>query len=81
MVHVALVGGSTGFGRTLLQHLVDSKKHDITVFSRNEKPELVALGANVKSVDYNSHDSLMAALKGVHTVIRYSRLMSSPYKV
>lgn len=70
MVHVALVGASTGFGLTLLHHILQSKKHQLTLLSREAKPELSALGVNVKPIDYNDHQGLVNALKGVHTVIR-----------
>ena len=69
MVHIALVGASSGFGRTLLRHFVDQGKHQITVLSRSENPSLTALGVTVKPVDYTSHTRLTEALKGVHTTI------------
>lgn len=69
MVHVALAGASSGFGRTLLTHLLKQKKHQITVLSRSENPSLSTLGVTVKPVDYASIPSLTSALQGVHTVI------------
>ncbi|KAF2104236.1 NAD-P-binding protein [Rhizodiscina lignyota] len=69
MVHVALAGASSGFGLTLLHHLVKSKKHTITLLSRSAKPELSALGVNVCVVDYSNQGELVQVLTGVHTVI------------
>ncbi|KAB8437431.1 hypothetical protein FH972_025109 [Carpinus fangiana] len=69
MTTVALAGASTGLGHQILQALLDTKKHNVVVLSRGPSPDLAALGANVKTVDYNDQASLVAALSGVHTVI------------
>lgn len=69
MVHVAIVGASSGFGRTLLYHFVEQGKHQITVLSRSANSSSSPHSVAVKAVDYDSHSSLVSALQGVHTVI------------
>ena len=69
MVKVAIAGATTGLGKMVLSALLESCPHDIVVLSRNLNPTLTAQGADVRTVDYNDHDSITASLKGVHTVL------------
>ena len=71
MVTVALVGASSGFGRTMLMTFIhlNNNKHKLILLSRSEQPELAAQGIEVRPVDYNNHAQLVKALEGVHTVL------------
>ncbi|KAI9878830.1 MAG: hypothetical protein M1830_010399 [Pleopsidium flavum] len=69
MVKVALAGGTTGMGLSILNEILATNKHQVVLLSRSPKPELSAQGIDVRSVDYNSHDFLVRTLRGVHTVI------------
>jgi nucleoside-diphosphate-sugar epimerase len=71
MVTVALVGATTGLGLTILRHLASSptNTHKIILLSRSPQPTWAARGVVVREVDYDSHESLTAALSGVHTVL------------
>ncbi|KAK3725384.1 hypothetical protein LTR37_000354 [Vermiconidia calcicola] len=71
MVTVALVGASTGFGRTMLMNFLhhNDNKHKLVLLSRSEQPELLAQGVDVRPVDYSNHSQLVKALDDVHTVL------------
>ena len=77
MVTAALVGASTGFGKTLLStflHLNSlqpdkTKTHRVVVLSRSANAALSAKGVDVRAVDYTQHEQLVAALADVHTVL------------
>ena len=71
MVTVALVGASTGFGRTMLMTFIHSNnnKHKLVLLSRSDQPEFAAQGVDVRPVDYSNHGQLVEALQGVHTVL------------
>ena len=71
MVTVALAGATTGLGLTILRHLAFSptNTHEIVLLSRSPQPTWTARGVDVREVDYDSNESLTAALKGVHTVL------------
>lgn len=71
MVTVALVGASSGFGRTMLMTFIhhNNNKHKLVLLSRSEQPEFAAQGVDVRPVDYNNHAQLVQALEGVHTVL------------
>ena len=78
MVTVALVGASSGFGRTMLQTFLhhNRNKHNLVLLSRSAQPQFTAQGVNVRPVDYTNHAQLVQALAGVHTVL--SVIGSSP---
>lgn len=73
-IKVAIAGASTGFGKTLVDTFVllnqenDNPYHFI-VLSRNANAKLTTQGIDVRTVDYTSHEQLVASLSGVHTVI------------
>jgi uncharacterized protein YbjT (DUF2867 family) len=71
MVFVAVAGGtSPGLGRAVLEALLDNASHTPIVLSRSSSktPQwLQELGVEVRKVDYQSEESLVHALQGVHT--------------
>ncbi|KAK5684967.1 hypothetical protein LTS10_003042 [Elasticomyces elasticus] len=74
MVTVALAGAASGFGLTMLRTFVHlnstaTNPHKLVLLSRSEKPDLAALGVEVRPVDYSDHSQLVEALKDVHTLL------------
>ncbi|KAF4998318.1 hypothetical protein F66182_16312, partial [Fusarium sp. NRRL 66182] len=72
MVRVAVAGGTGHLGRTLVEAIIATGKHEVKVFSRKSNPELEStLGVQVIAVDYSDVDSLTTKLEdlGIHTVI------------
>ncbi|KAJ5592598.1 hypothetical protein N7537_009502 [Penicillium hordei] len=72
MVVVAVAGGSSGLGLTIVQALTAQGKHEVLILSRKENTELgKRLGALVVAVDYRSAKSIESALEAnnVDTVI------------
>ncbi|CAF2048291.1 unnamed protein product [Rotaria magnacalcarata] len=65
---VVVAGGTGGVGRYIVDGIHCSGK-PLVVFSRKESQELAAKGVKVVVVDYKNKESLLKALKGVHTVI------------
>jgi nucleoside-diphosphate-sugar epimerase len=69
MVTVAVAGGTTGIGSNVVREILATKKHQVVVLSRSERPALEKQGVSVRVVDYTSPDGLKSALQGIHTVI------------
>ncbi|SPO06379.1 uncharacterized protein DNG_09068 [Cephalotrichum gorgonifer] len=72
MVTVAVAGGTGGVGRTLVDAILASGKHDLKILSRKANPELEAeLKTPIIAVDYADVEGLARVLEenNVHTVI------------
>ncbi|OBS22681.1 hypothetical protein FPOA_09013 [Fusarium poae] len=65
MGRVAVAGGSSGLGRTMVEALEAVKTHDYVVFSRK------ATNEETRAVDYSSVDTLVSQLEAekIDTVI------------
>ncbi|KAI0965070.1 NAD(P)-binding protein [Xylaria arbuscula] len=79
MVKVVVAGGSGQVAREVVDALVATKKHDITIFGRGKAPT-TTIASNVKwqAVDYDDKGALVEALRGVHTVLSFVQLLSDP---
>ncbi|TID04711.1 Isoflavone reductase-like protein A622 [Colletotrichum higginsianum] len=68
---VAVAGGTGGFGKTVVEQLALSGKHDIVVFSRTAPAEQAKDGPKFISADYTNLDSLIKILESqnIDTVI------------
>ncbi|KAI0445273.1 NAD(P)-binding protein [Xylaria telfairii] len=79
MVKVVVAGGSGQVAREVVDALVATKKHDITILSRGPAP-IAATPSNVKwqAVNYNDKEALIEALRGTHTVLSFVQLLSDP---
>ncbi|KAH8651322.1 hypothetical protein BX600DRAFT_489765 [Xylariales sp. PMI_506] len=79
MVKIAVAGGSGQVSREVIDALVSSNKHEITILSRNERtsPDIIP-GLQWQVVDYGSKESLMEALRGIHTVLSFVQTLSDP---
>ncbi|KAK5658907.1 hypothetical protein OQA88_1721 [Cercophora sp. LCS_1] len=79
MVKIAIAGGSGELGREVIDVLVASGKHDITILTRNSSVDPVTPGATHRPVDYDNHGDLVQALTGIHTVLSFvNQLMEPP---
>ncbi|TVY56154.1 Oxidoreductase swnN [Lachnellula cervina] len=79
MVKIVVAGGSGQVGREVIDALVAAKKHEITVFSRNK----AAVGDSTpgfswRAINYNDKSELTEALRGIHTVLSFTQLLSDP---
>ncbi|KAL5089080.1 hypothetical protein Trisim1_005937 [Trichoderma cf. simile WF8] len=72
MVRIALAGGSGGVGREILDALLETGKHNISVISRKENniPELESRVSWVVA-DYTDVGRLVDLLQGVDTVLSF----------
>lgn len=70
MVKVAVAGATGQVGRSLVESILSSRKHELIVLSRSaSNPALKALGVTIVPISYTDPTSLDRALAGVHTVI------------
>ncbi|KAK3317009.1 hypothetical protein B0H66DRAFT_520195 [Apodospora peruviana] len=72
MVKIAVAGGTGELAREVIDALVAANKHEITILSRNTAPGNGSHpGISFRAVDYTDKDSLISALKGIHTVLSF----------
>ncbi|KAK2756740.1 hypothetical protein FQN54_005186 [Arachnomyces sp. PD_36] len=74
MVNVAIPGGSSALGTSIVNALLaTSGRHTPVILSRHKsglnKKSISPLGVEIRYVDYSDHQSLVEALQGVHTLI------------
>ncbi|KAK8067242.1 hypothetical protein PG997_013989 [Apiospora hydei] len=81
MVKIAIAGG-TGHqevAREIIDALVASGKHEITIFSRGSNaPTGLPSATKWQTVDYQDKNSLVQGLQGVHTLLSFVQLLSDP---
>ncbi|KAK6833485.1 NAD(P)-binding protein [Apiospora arundinis] len=79
MVKVAIAGGSGQVAREIIDALVASGKHEITILSRgNSAPQGLPPGTKWQTVDYQDKSSLVQDLQGIHTLLSFVQLLSDP---
>lgn len=67
---IAIVGAGGQFGKFITKALVEQGKHKITAISRADSKATIPEGVDdIKKVDYESHSSLVEALKGHDALI------------
>jgi uncharacterized protein YbjT (DUF2867 family) len=66
---VAIAGATAGVGRCIAESILNDGTHTLIVLSRTAIPVLSQRGAIIATVSYDSPQSLVSALTGVHTVI------------
>ncbi|EEH45283.2 uncharacterized protein PADG_01433 [Paracoccidioides brasiliensis Pb18] len=75
MVKIAVAGSSGQISREIVDILIASKKHDITILSRKPShPGLVSW----QTVDYDDKAALVEALCGIHTLLSFVQILSDP---
>ncbi|KAH8202026.1 hypothetical protein TruAng_003781 [Truncatella angustata] len=79
MVKIAVAGGSGQVAREVIDALIATQKHDITILSRKEPLSMATLtGIKWKIVDYSDKVTLAETLKGTHTLLSFVQLLSDP---
>ncbi|KAK7966217.1 uncharacterized protein PG986_000494 [Apiospora aurea] len=79
MVKTAVAGGAGQVAREIIDTLVASEKHEITIFSRRRNaPTGLPSATKWQTVDYQDKNSLMQGLQGVHTLLSFVQLLSDP---
>ncbi|KAI1162984.1 hypothetical protein F5B18DRAFT_652079 [Nemania serpens] len=77
MVKVCVAGGSGQVAGEVVDALVASGKHDVTIFTRGPVPATVtAPRVKWQTVDYHDKEMLIEALRGTHTVLSFVQLLS-----
>ncbi|KAL7907528.1 hypothetical protein GGI35DRAFT_456437 [Trichoderma velutinum] len=76
MVNVTIAGGSGPVAREIIDALLVTGKHSVTILSRREASEKdVIPGTTWRAVDYSNHSALVEALKGTHTLLSFVQIM------
>ncbi|KAI1470002.1 NAD(P)-binding protein [Daldinia caldariorum] len=80
MVQIVVAGGSGEVAQEVINALVATKKHDITIFSRKvtEVRDSNRHGVTWRQVNYENKVELVAALQGVDTVLSFIQLLHDP---
>ncbi|KAI2462732.1 NAD(P)-binding protein [Annulohypoxylon bovei var. microspora] len=80
MVKIVVAGGSGQVSREIVDVLVASKKHQITILTRNEALATapVVPDAHWQCVDYNDKKGLVEVLRGAHTLLSFVQTLSDP---
>ncbi|KAI1774506.1 hypothetical protein F4818DRAFT_442008 [Hypoxylon cercidicola] len=79
MVRVAIAGGSGQVSQEIIDALLASRKHHITILSRKEAPTTpIASEIHWKIVDYDNKKSLVEALRETHTLLSFVQVLSDP---
>ncbi|KAK8137574.1 hypothetical protein PG984_003067 [Apiospora sp. TS-2023a] len=79
MVKIAIAGGTGQVAREIIDTLVASGKHEITIFSRGDNMP-IGLPSRTKwqTVNYRDKNILVQGLHGIHTVLSFVQLLSNP---
>ncbi|KAF2096866.1 NAD(P)-binding protein [Rhizodiscina lignyota] len=79
MVKIAVAGGSGQVAQEVIDALLDTGKHEITILSRNEASiKDVPAGIRWRVVNYNDQPDLVDALQGIHTLFSFVQLLLDP---
>ncbi|KAF2799375.1 NAD(P)-binding protein [Melanomma pulvis-pyrius CBS 109.77] len=78
MVKIAVAGGSGQVAHEIIDALIATGKHEITILSRNASAGDSAPGVMWRAVNYDDKSSLVGALQGIHTVLSFIQLLSDP---
>ncbi|KAM0473813.1 hypothetical protein ACHAPX_007859 [Trichoderma viride] len=76
MVKVTIAGGSGPVAREIIDALLVTGQHDITILSRRDASNNDAIpGTTWRTVDYSNQSALVEALKGTHTLLSFVQIM------
>ncbi|RYP31032.1 hypothetical protein DL767_005972 [Monosporascus sp. MG133] len=80
MVRVTVAGGTGQVSQEVIDALLASKKHHITILSRREAPTTTPPAPEIQwqIVDYNDKRCLTEALRGTHTLLSFVQILSDP---
>ncbi|KFY08433.1 hypothetical protein V492_06231 [Pseudogymnoascus sp. VKM F-4246] len=77
MVKIAVAGGTGQVAQEIIDALVAAKKHDITILSRGAPAVNSYPGVTVRAVNYDNKTELVEVLRGIHTVLSFTQVVSS----
>ncbi|KAK1981749.1 hypothetical protein LZ30DRAFT_760360 [Colletotrichum cereale] len=69
--HVAIAGGSSNVAQEVIDAIISRGSYQVAVLSRRDAPSNEKRGIAWKKVDYNSQESLVAALAGIDTLLNF----------
>ncbi|KAK8046641.1 hypothetical protein PG996_014705 [Apiospora saccharicola] len=75
--NVAIVGATGTVGTYIVDELLKAGKHQVTAITRQDSTAAIPEGVKVAKVDYDNHDSLIAALRG-HDVLIITMSVQAP---
>lgn len=76
---IAIVGAGGQFGKFITRALIEQGKHRITAITRANSNATIPQGVHdIKQVDYDSHTSLVEALKGHDALIITMNVLAGP---
>ncbi|KAH8664582.1 hypothetical protein BX600DRAFT_301799 [Xylariales sp. PMI_506] len=78
MAVIAVAGGTGNVGRTIVEAILATGKHEVKILARKPNPEAEAeLGVPIIVVDYANHEALIKTLEAnaIHTVISTISMM------
>ncbi|KAF6838358.1 nmra-like family protein [Colletotrichum plurivorum] len=84
MAVIAVAGGTGNVGRTIVEAIVATGKHDVKILARKANPDLEKqVGASIIVVDYANVEATAKALEdnNVHTVVSAINMMPPPGQV
>ena len=77
--NIAIVGAGGRAGKVIAQALIEGGKHKVTAITRPDSSNTMPAGIHeVKRVDYDSHPSLVEAMKGQDVLIITMNVMAPP---
>ncbi|KAK1761850.1 NmrA-like family protein [Phialemonium atrogriseum] len=68
MVKIAVAGGSGELAREVIDVLIATKKHELTILTRNDN---CVPGLTWRAVNYSDKNDLIEGLQGIHTVLSF----------
>ncbi|KAK6361029.1 hypothetical protein TWF730_007144 [Orbilia blumenaviensis] len=82
MVEITIAGGSGQVSQEIIDVLIESKNHTITVLTRKATPPTsTSPGISWKTVDYGNREQLIKALHGTHTLLSFIQILSDPDQI
>ncbi|KAI1860936.1 uncharacterized protein JN550_011091 [Neoarthrinium moseri] len=76
--NVAIVGATGSVGQFIVAELLKAGKHQVTAITRFESKAVIPDGVKVAKVNYDDHESLVAALRGQEVLIITMNVTAPP---
>ncbi|GAM90219.1 hypothetical protein ANO11243_082610 [Dothideomycetidae sp. 11243] len=76
--NVAIVGAGGQQGKHIVAQLLKTGKHKVTAITRQDSNSPIADGVELAKVNYDNHESLVAAMKGQDALIITMNVMAPP---
>ncbi|KAL4963602.1 uncharacterized protein BDV14DRAFT_201793 [Aspergillus stella-maris] len=69
MVKVVVAGGTGAVSQEVVAEIVNSGKHDVTIWTRSTEPKYEFPDVTYTQANYDDHASMVTLLSGVHSVL------------